>query len=247
MNKSFGFFVKVFSQDKYREDFLNGDLYMNTIKYFRDYEEAQSGNIGDKNEGVSAWLVPEGLQIKFNPPGMEPFTITSKDLAAPVVIKRNAHENINVLCLTYLHSHGISLDDRISEDDFNKLQRYFTLPEEAKNIGEFAVIIPSVPEFISRVRKAADKLISSGAVRGLIAKEVTYYDKEKSLSLENFDDAVFHKQSEYSHQSEYRVCLNRDAILSEPYTFKIGSLRDIALSCQISEVNSMYELQKYLD
>lgn len=37
MAQEFGFLVKVFSQEKYRDDFLDGKLYMNPIKFFKDF------------------------------------------------------------------------------------------------------------------------------------------------------------------------------------------------------------------
>ena len=242
MAQEFGFLVKVFSKKKYRDDFLDGKLYMNPIKFFKDFEEEATNNIGDKNEAITAWLQPEEIRITFNPPRMEPFTIPGKDIAAPIAIRANAHDNYNVLCLTLLHSHGIDLSEPVTDDEVELLKGYFKLPDEAANLGEYAVVIPQLPSFITQVQAAAHKLIDSQQAASFSANKVKYYDKGKSLSLENGEEAVFHKQSEYEHQNEYRLCLDRRAVNPEPFVFDIGDIRNIAFPCLTTEVNQKFNL-----
>ena len=50
------FFVKVFENTKYMEDFLDGKLFMNTLAYFRTVEDNEDANRGDKYEAVSKEL-----------------------------------------------------------------------------------------------------------------------------------------------------------------------------------------------
>jgi hypothetical protein len=242
MAQEFGFLVKVFSQEKYRDDFLDGKFYMNPISFFKNYEEKTVNNIGDKNEAVRAWLQPHELSITFKPPGMEEFTIPGKDIAAPIVIRSNVHDNYNVLCLTLLHSHGIDISEGVTDEEIELLKGYFHLPEEAMCLGGYAVVIPNFPRFIERIRSAAQALISSEKASSFLADKVKYYDKSKTLSLLNDHEPVFHKQSDYEHQSEFRLCLDRGVSEPTPYTFDVGDIRDLANPCLTSEVNSMFSL-----
>lgn len=240
MAQEFGFLIKIFSQEKYRDDFLNGKLYMNPIKFFKDFEEESTNNIGDKNEAITAWLQPEEINIIFRPPGMDPITIKGQDIAAPIAIRANAHDNYNVLCLTLLHSHGIDISEPVTDDEVELLKNYFKLPDEAVNLGKFAVVIPHLPKFIERVETAAQKLIGSNEATSFRADKVKYYDKGQTLSLKNGEEAVFHKQSEYEHQSEFRLCLDRGTTNPEAFVFDIGDIRNIAFPCPTSEVNNHF-------
>lgn len=243
MAQEFGFLVKIFSQERYRDDFLDGKLYMNPIKYFKDFEEESTNNIGDKNEAISAWLQPEDIRITFSPPGMDPFTILGKDIEAPIAIRANAHDNYNVLCLTLLHSHGIDISKTVSDEEVELLKSYFKLPDEAANLGQFAVVIPEIPKFIKQVHTAAQKEIDSNRAVSFRADKVKYYDKGKTLSLEDGEEAVFHKQSEFEHQSEYRLCFDRQNPEPEPFVFDIGNIRSIAIPCLTSEVNQRFSFK----
>lgn len=238
MAKEFGVFVKVFSQEKYREDFLNGKFYMNTIKYFKEFEEEASNNIGDKNEAITAWLQPENIQITFDVNSMHPFTIHGKDIADPVAIRTHCHDNYNVLCLTHLHSHGIDMSKPVSYEESEMLKKYFNLPSESANLGDYAVIIYDIPAFIERLTIAAKKMIDTHQIFSFKADKVKYYDKDKTLSLDDGEEAVFHKQSDYKHQSEYRVCIDRRVPYSEPLIFDMENIKDISLECLTSEINS---------
>ena len=62
--------------------------------------------------------------------------------------------------------------------------------------------------------------------------------------LDNSRDAPFYKQSLYSHQNEYRLCLTRDNPDDEPYVMHIGDLRNISMEINTSEFNSLIDLRK---
>ncbi|CNC78715.1 Uncharacterised protein [Yersinia intermedia] len=245
MSDGYGFLVKVFSTEKYREDFLDGKLYMNTIKYFKEYEEEKNNNIGDKNEAVTAWLQPKGLRLIIHPPGMDEIIITEKDILGPIIIRTNNHDSYNVLCLTVLHSHEFSINELLTEEQIEQVRGYFKMPEESLNLGAYAVIIPNIPEFISRIKRAAQSLIDSNEANYFSARKLIYYDSNESLSLENTADAVFHKQKEYEHQSEFRLCLDRGKGTEDAYFFNVESLRDIAFPIPTSEINSKIKLETY--
>ncbi|WP_047647780.1 hypothetical protein [Enterobacter asburiae] len=245
MGKEYGFFVKVFSKEEYRNDFLKGKIFMNTIKFFKEFEDAHDGNVGDKHEAVGGWFQPKGMRIVIKPEGAEPIIITEEDLGGPVIVRMNRHDAINVFCITLLHSHGVGIDEQVDEETFEKLKSYFTVPDDLANLGEYAVVIPKIPPFLDKIRNAAGALITDKQALSFRAEKVNYYDKNSSLTLTNPDDAVFYKQSDYEHQSEFRFCLDRGRDVAEPFILEVGDLDGIALPCLTNEINSFIKFEKY--
>lgn len=244
MSEGVGFFVRIFSEEKFRDEFIKGNLYMNTIKYFREYEDAHSDNVGDKNEAVSAWLQPANLRIILKHPSGD-VVIPGSDIAAPIVLRQNRFDSINVFCITVLHSHGITLSDEVSEEDFEKLKAYFTLPDDVCKLGRYAAVIPNTGVFLERVRNAAQKLMDANQEVSLVCQQVTYYDPKNTLSLEHEDDAIFHKQKNYEHQREFRIALDRGSDVAEPFTLNIGDISDIALPVLTEDINKHIKLERY--
>ncbi|MBH3004133.1 hypothetical protein ACTVNY_14755 [Serratia nevei] len=241
MQQGAGFFVKIFSSEKYRDEFLKGNLYMNPLKYFIEYEDQHSGNIGDKHEALSAWIQPEGIKLLFKF-GDQEIEIPEEDIAAPIAIKKNRFDSINVLCLMVLHSHGISLADALSAEQVEQLKGYFTIPEDVIKLGEYAVIIPNTGDFLAKVRSASQLLVDNGDAREMVAKIVTYYDQSKTLSLTDEDEAIFHKQKSYEHQKEFRVSLDRGKDEVSPYVLKVGDLTGIAHPVMTRDINSKFQI-----
>lgn len=244
MSEGIGFFVRIFSEEKYRDDFIKGNLYMNTIKYFREYEDSHSANVGDKHEALSAWLQPANIRMIIKHPDGD-IVIPGSDIAAPIALRRNRFDSINVFCITVLHSHGITLDDDVSEEDFEKLKSYFTLPSDVINLGRYAAVIPNTGAFLERVRNAAQALVNKEQAVKLVCQQVTYYDPEDSLSLEDENDAIFHKQKNYEHQREYRIALDRGVEVAEPFNMNVGDLTDIAIPVLTEEINGYIRLERY--
>ncbi|ENT8515866.1 hypothetical protein ACKGJF_002718 [Raoultella ornithinolytica] len=242
--KKIGILLKVFSSEKYKEDFLNGNLYMNTINYFRKYEEDTKGNIGDKFEALTGWMHPHEfrLEIEFN--GVK-HKINPDDIVGPIITSMKIHEHANVFCMTHLHSHDIDMGNIKSEEEYELVKRYFTLPDDVRNLGEYMVVITSPMEFVDRALAEGKKLLNAKEALDYQSKQVVYYDEaEKSLLLDNMRDAPFYKQSLYEHQNEYRLCLTRDNPDDKPYVMHIGNLRDISIEIKTSEFNSMLELKR---
>ncbi|WP_336769933.1 hypothetical protein [Pantoea ananatis] len=242
--KKIGILLKVFSSEKYRNDFLNGNLYMNTINYFRKYEEEAEGNVGDKYEALTGWMHPKEFKFQFEVNGVK-HDLNPEDLAGPVTISMHRHDHANVFCMTHLHSHDIDMSNVKSQEEHDKLKEYFTLPDDVINLGEYMVIITNPKEFISRALAKGEELVMTGEALDYRSKQVTYYDQaEKSLFLEDGLDAPFYKQSLYSHQNEYRLCLNRENPNDEPFKMNIGDLRDLSVEIMTKEFNSLIELRK---
>lgn len=242
MQQGVGFFVKIFSSEAYRDDFIKGNLYMNPLKYFMECEDKFAGNVGDKNEAVMAWLQPNELRMIFTI-GDKEFIIPGSSLIKPISLKQNRFNSVNVLCLMALHSHGISPDEEISPDQVSLLEQYFSIPDDVINLGQYAVVIPNPNVFLSRVNSAAQALVDQGLAHELRGKLVTYYDESQSLSLDDENEAVFHKQKTYEHQKEYRFYLDRGTDEITHYVMKVGDLSDIAFPVMTKDINSIFKLE----
>lgn len=242
MQQGVGFFVKIFSSEEYRNEFLKGNLYMNPLKYFIDFEDEHSGNVGDKHEALSAWLQPSEMRMIFKF-GDKEFEIPSSDIAAPIAIKRTHFDSVNVLCLMVLHSHGIPLNGSISAEQVELLKGYFAIPEDVVNLGEYAVVIPNTGLFLEKVKAASQHLVDNGEALKMTAKTVKYYDQSQTLSLTNEEEAIFHKQKSYEHQKEFRISLDRGKGEVTPFVLKVGDLSNIAHPVMTRDLNSSFKLE----
>lgn len=242
--KKIGVLLKVFSSEKYKKDFLDGKLYMNTINYFRNYEEETLGNVGDKHEALSGWMHPHEYRFEIEINGQK-LVLNPDDIVGPLTLSMKMHDHANVFCMTHLHSHDIDMSKIKNDEEFEQLKMYFTLPDEVRNLGEHMVVITDPKEFISRVLTEGTKLLETGVALDYQSKQVTYYDEaEKSLMLANGRDAPFYKQSLYAHQNEYRFCLTRENPNDEPYIMNIGDIRSLSMELKTSDFNSLLEIRK---
>jgi len=63
---------KYFSRQQWAEAFLDGELFFNSLSYFRDYEDQNVR--GDHDEGVSTYRPPNGL-VGYNHTQRRPFVL----------------------------------------------------------------------------------------------------------------------------------------------------------------------------
>lgn len=230
--------IKVCREESFREGFLDGNLYMNSLGYFRRYEEGASANIADRYEGASMLLQPGQFTMTITGEGLPDgqFTFPAEDLAGPVVFQNNKHDLLNVLCVYAVSERGHSF---ISEEDFERFVDSQMMKSEVGGLGGYAAIVVDSKAFQERVVHAVREQGFKG-VAGL----VEYYDP--CTFHGEFDDAqaVLKKRLEYSHQREYRYAIDRGVSAEAPWPLDVGSLRDIAFGCPTSEVNGL--IRSYL-
>lgn len=235
-------FVKIFTQERFRDDFINGRLYMNPLSYFVKVEDESENNVADKHEGVSAWLQPQGHALKMSLLGTD-IEITEKDLAGPIAMRMNWVDNVNVFCMTYLHSHGM-LSKPIPESEVEKLKGLYRLPEKAENLGVYFAVIADVVEFMNRVKSSLDRLADNGDLIGYMCNPVTYFNENDDHHVDETSlQSVFFKRSSYSHQREYRIAVDRNKSDSAPFTLDIGSIKDIVKVGEVKDFNNLINIQ----
>jgi hypothetical protein len=243
MAKKIGVLLKVFSCEEFRESFLSGILYMNTIEFFRNFEESIEGNIADKHEALTAWMQPHDFILELEVDGVK-HVFNPEDMAGPMTTSMKLHNNANVFCMTQLHSHDLDMTNLKGEEEIKLARSYFTLPKEVEALGDYTVVITNPSEFLNRFRNAAQKLCEEQKANWYCSKQVQYYDElNSSLVLEDLMNAPFHKQSKYSHQSEYRLCVISDNASGEVLKLDIGDIKDIAFKTMTKDFNSLLELK----
>jgi hypothetical protein len=232
MNRIF-FQVKVCGEEAHREGFLDGSLYMNTLGFFRRYQERVEANIGDRHEGTISLLQPGQFTMTLTRddlPDWE-YTIPAEDLAGPSVIQFDGHDSLNVLCLYAVHERGCIFG---SDEAFERFVEAQMMKPEVDDLGDFAAVVVDTGAFQKRVLQAIRK-----EGYGVIAGLVDYYDPLTFHGSFDEAQAVLKKRDDYSHQREYRFALDRGVQEESVYTLPVGSLRDIAIGCRTSEVNDL--------
>jgi len=228
-------FVRFFKEESHRDMFVRGDLYMNRLKFFKQYEEENEGNVGDKHEAVSHWLQPEEVTISIGDPQTGKL-LKLEGISNPVPVQYLIFDNYHVYCLF-----AIYFDE---EERFESLEdmRLRILPDaRATDLGDYCSIIEA-ESFIRRLDAvlldASKTGLSSG--RGL----VEYFDPENFSGSFYGQDAILRKRKNFSHQREYRVFMHDMTIGSEPKNLNIGDLSDIATNCHKSELAKVIVLDE---
>ncbi len=97
--------------------------------------------------------------------------------------------------------------------------------DRVKKFGDEVIIIWNTKEFFCRLTKSLKKLIDEGNLSSFEGDFAKYLD----FNSHHGELDIFSKSQEYSWQREWRLgarFLNHN---SEPFSFKIGSLKDIAV------------------
>jgi hypothetical protein len=222
-------YIKVFREKKYRDDFINGNLFMNRLSFFKNYEEKKENNICDRFEAVTGWYQPS--QVSLEIAGIE---VPTTDITAPISFQMESHNNLNIFCMYAVHSNEVKY---ICEENMQAFRESMKINSDIESLGDHCVIVYNCTEFNTRVLNAIKNHRFSGGM-GL----VKYYDPESFSGNFAPDQAAFHKQLKFQHQNEYRIAIDRQCPGSDAFPLNIGNISDICIACKTSEINSMLEV-----
>lgn len=224
-------FVKLFENREYAENFVNGKLFMNTIRSFKEYNDESGELRGDEYEGIVALYQPDKLgEIRFGG-----YVIPATDLAAPIVVHGEHLLSHNVFCIYSLNSRG---HETVSAETLSDFKRTLELHDSCFGLGKFCVVILNASQFIERCRTAIEKLNLKGNL-GL----VDYFNEHEFHGNMPEGKLGYQKKSLFSHQREYRVKIDTARPESSPYILKVGELSDIAVITTPKEFNAQLELK----
>ena len=222
--------MKVYEKEQYAQDLLDGKLYLNRLSYFKKIEEELEANRNDGNEGVLGWFQPGKGQFIIN--GYE---IPQEDLSGPISVQLNSYNNLNVFCVHAAHSGEFQT---LTQESLPAFKKHLQISDECLKLGNYAVIIRNVGEFVLRIKQAVQR---NGYI--VSSKLVDYYNPKEFHGSFYENDAVFKKRDEYKHQSEYRFCINTGTIGENAIILEIGNIRDIAEICKPSGINNSFEIK----
>ena len=232
------FLAKAFSDPQHAEDLIKGQLYANTLRYFRNIEGDPTR--GDPEEGA---MMPqlEGLAIELtstNPTTgeVDRITVTKDDLAAPPVIRPRWFEHVNLFCMYAARTGQFTT---ISEQNITNFQKQLEMPKDCHRFGHHAVLIKNPSEFIRRVNLAAENKeykVHSGLVQ--------YYDPNIGTTpIHSPIQTLFLKRKMYGYQKEWRLAIDTGTTTNCPIIFNIGGIEDIAVQMSTADLISFQSFE----
>ena len=219
------FFVKFYEEARYAADFIEGRLFCKTVAEIKDLEEKTSSGRADKNEGTIAWLQPRQGHLKLD--GLD----LTNSLSGPVRIQRNWLDHVHLFCVYAADLGNLDLSC-LSPEDIEKLRQQLLIREGAHKLGEHAVVVKDLPEFIRRVKSAA-----KAKGYGVAHSSVRYYDPDSFHGSFRDVESLFWKQAQYSGQQEFRFAIWTGEQSSSSMFLKIGDISNITLRFNTAELN----------
>jgi hypothetical protein len=240
-------FIKFFKEERYADQFMAGELYLNTLSYFKEVENEPVDDARfDSTEAVSMWWQPHDVIITLNVPGVGETEITSKDLAAPVSMSYTYFDFVNVYCLYAVQTNNsVMVDGKFicSKAEASEIRQQWKIDERCSKFGKFAVITPVGP-FLDAFRQA---LKSQGHkfAHGM----VEYYDDAVFHGTIPIEKVPFRKQKRFGYQQEFRVCVFPSVKHERPITIRIGDISNICRKAEASQLNGLLggHLESILD
>ncbi|MDH2581032.1 hypothetical protein QDT40_04245 [Acinetobacter baumannii] len=214
--------ARVFSKEEYAKDFINnGKFRLNTLNFFKGYEEEHANNIGDVYEGIRYRATAE-QEVKV--------TIEYNGKREEIEVQEvYSHDNYvlnnNVFCL---YAPSVDIEKKYTLEAMREIVAF---QEDAKKLGDYLVIITNPDEFFERVRKTILKL-GYTLKRGLV--EYVDFNNPVHVPIEKIG---FVKSDEFSHQKEYRLMVDDGRNIDEYIELQIGPLNDIAFLIPTKDFN----------
>lgn len=218
--------IKFFGKKQYAEDFIRGKIFFNRLSEFKKIESDDNSGRMDRYEGTVACYQPDCIRITLN--GIE---ISSEDLAGPVYIRKNWLNHVNIFCIHTSHTGDLDLMN-LSKDCVEDLRRSLLIPDECLELGEYAVVVQNVSEFLKRM----DNVVKIKGYR-YMRQLVKYYSPETFHGSFSDSEAIFQKQSKYSYQREYRFAIWDGSDRTGPIILDIGDISDITIQLRANELN----------
>lgn len=257
MMHSYHVLLKFISKEKYAEDFLNGNFYMNTLYYFWDQkpieeakEEREMLIKANPEENPDNIIVPirnklpsaqaDTLEGIVGYGSHAPFNLVfgERNMLSDCMYQAVGFQYCNVLCfyrLDYKFHAPIFCHDALDDD--------------MTEFGEYVIIVKDKLELIKRIeRVVGDMKFLCGDVEykaPIKNGEETYISNrhhilvrqeptENVSSIQTEEGDCFTKFDKYAWQKEWRVALYRGRKDTRAFTLKVGSIRDIA-DCRRAE------------
>lgn len=245
MTTSIYLLIKVFDKEEYADAFMQkGEMFCRTLGDFKKIDETDGR--GDKFEAVTDWHQSEltKLTITYKDKDGVEKSFPIEKISGPVTIQNNAYDRINLYSMYAVKAP--EWDESYETEDERiviiqkinaMLKESKTLSNEVISLGEFAVVVYQVEDFIARVKKAAQEKNFA-----CWNKLIEYYDPDTFHGSFEELESIFRKRNMYAHQNEYRFAFASQ----EPEGTRLihlGSLDEIAIKVPTREINEKVQLK----
>lgn len=237
--------IKVFDTEAHADAFIQkGELFCRTLGCFKKLDE--NNGRGDRFEAVTGWHQPDQIKLAItfkDKDGVEK-TVPIERIAGPVTIQNNGYDKLNLYCMYAVQIPEFEGSYETEEERVAIVQKInsmlkdrSTLSADFLALGEFAVVVFQVEEFVDRMKKAAkDRKYACWH------RLVEYYDPDKFHGSFNELEAVFKKRNLYKHQSEYRFVFGSHEPEGSTVIY-LGPLDGVAIKVPTSEINDKLQLK----
>lgn len=206
------YLLKFLEKENYVNDLLDGKLYMNTLKYFKEKENLDKAR-ADKFETIFSHK-----QQKFDFININGIYFTNAQIQEGSITSISQRFDLcNIFCL--FASWEKTIDEKILIDEKNK------------TFGEYCICITNVQEFLNRVIKVIEKENIECSFMN-----VNYINKDENYEI-NTNEVPFTKFDDFKYQNEFRIAIDIKKNIDKAYILEIGDIRDIAFSTSIDELN----------
>ena len=219
------FLVKFCDKKSYADDLVQGRVYFNRLSIFKKFEYGESSGRIDRYEGTTAWLQSENVRLVLNRMDL------TNDLAGPLTVQRNWLNDLHIFCMHAAHTVNLDMA-KFTNCDIEELRHELKFTDNCLFLGEHAVVIKNVPEFINRMEVAANTM-GYRFTKGL----VKYYNPETFHGYFQDVESIFWKRNGYSFQREFRFLIDSRSMVDCPRILDIGNIEDITLQLKSNELN----------
>ena len=233
-------FIK-FSDELWKlESLQKGNLYMNTLRFFKRLEEeTKIKGMGDKNEGS---MILSELRIKLYDYVTKKLVYEGPASTSATTMEEDLQKH--VFCMSYLDFDCL----KIIEEGTDFVKTIFSFSDEKKkdfeeSFGKYVMVI-SCADFINNVRKAFEKenIVWAGDKVKYSDFSINYMNRLEDY-MNNRSGKHFWKDKCFEKQKEYRVIvLNRDS--DDSIQFNIGDLTSCSF---ITTTEELFSNQFYLE
>ena len=215
--------MKIVPSVERAEQFLDGQLYCNTLSFLRERF--------DEYEGT----VPLSGILRIGD-----YEVPKEDLAEPPLLIPNLVSDLNVFCM-FCWASPKAGGDKILFDPESQLGSIRNLEQ---TFGTHTVVVKNVTEFFRRADKALEH--SYNGVLRSICGIVDYVEPSTGeippTSLPALLKVALRKRKSFANESEYRFVYLTGREPAGPFILNIGDIHDIAFRMRTQDVYDRVEI-----
>lgn len=206
------YLIKFLETEEYLNDFLNGKIFMNTLRYFKTLE-CNDTNRHDRSETFLSNYQPDCIQIGN--------LVIPKEDCSRIILNSLKYDFCNIFSMYSLWP--INHEEQLHIDEQNK------------NFGDFCVCVTDVSEFLKRIKDKTDTL-------GIACQYMRVKYISKNIDHDVLEEEVgFSKFASFSYQKEFRIIVDTELNIDKPFVLDIGSISDIAFVSSINKLNKQLQ------